>query len=72
MLGAGCLLVSCFTTAALARKHTVMVVLTHGDDNVSIAPLLAKYAAEGHAVHYAVFTGPQDPAGEPVQRSASR
>ena len=65
MLGASCLLVSCFTTAALARKHTVMVVLTHGDDNVSIAPLLAKYAAEGHTVHYAFFTGPQDPAGEP-------
>lgn len=66
LLGASCLLLFCLTHATFAaKKYTVMVVLTHGDDNVSIAPLLAKYAAEGHTVHYAVFTGLQDPSGEP-------
>jgi LmbE family N-acetylglucosaminyl deacetylase len=66
LLGASCLLVSCFTQAAFAaKKYTLLVVLTHRDDNVSIAPLLAKYTAEGHAVHYAMFTGVQDPTGDP-------
>jgi len=66
LLGLVFLLAFCFTPATLAaKKYTLLVVLTHGDDNVSIAPLLAKYAAEGHTVHYAVFTGLQDPSGEP-------
>jgi hypothetical protein len=66
LLGAGCLLAFCLTHVAFAAKrHTVLVVLTHRDDNVAIVPLLAKYAAECHAVHFAMFTGPQDPAGEP-------
>jgi LmbE family N-acetylglucosaminyl deacetylase len=42
----------------------MLVVLTHGDDIVSIAPLVARYSAEGYMVHYAIFTGLQDPAGE--------
>lgn len=59
LLGITCILVFCFTTAAFGKKHTVMIVLTHGDDLASIAPLPAKYAAEGHAVYYAIFTGTQ-------------
>jgi len=50
--------------AVAAKKNTLLVVLTHGDDNVSIAPLMARYAAEGHAVYYAMFTGVQDLAGQ--------
>src|SRR5215203_5045790 len=46
-----------------AKKNTLLVVLTHGDDIVSIAPLVAKSAAEGHTVYYAMFTGMQDPSG---------
>jgi LmbE family N-acetylglucosaminyl deacetylase len=66
LLGVGILLAFCFTPATLAaKKYTLLVVLTHRDDNVAIAPLLAKYAAEGHAVHFAMFTGVQDPTGEP-------
>jgi LmbE family N-acetylglucosaminyl deacetylase len=42
----------------------LLVVLTHGDDDVSIAPLMARYAAEGHTVYYAMFTGVQDLAGQ--------
>jgi LmbE family N-acetylglucosaminyl deacetylase len=65
LIGASCLLVFCLThTAFAAKKYTLLVVLTHGDDNMSIAPLLAKYATEGHTVHYATFTGLQDPSGE--------
>jgi LmbE family N-acetylglucosaminyl deacetylase len=40
------------------------VVLTHRDDNLAIAPLLAKYAAEGHAVYFAMFTAARDSTGE--------
>src|SRR5215203_5870322 len=66
LFGVGFLLAFCFTPATLAaKKYTLLVVLTHRDDNVAIAPLLAKYAAEGHAVHFAMFTGVQDPTGEP-------
>ena len=50
--------------AFAARPSTLLVVLTHGDDHMSIAPLSARYAAEGHAVYYATFTGMQDPTGE--------
>lgn len=66
LLGASCLLLFCFTQSTFAsKKHTLLVVLTHGDDKLAIAPLLAKYSSEGHAVNFAVFTGLQDPAGEP-------
>jgi LmbE family N-acetylglucosaminyl deacetylase len=69
LLGASCLLACCFTSGAFASKqHTLLVVLTHRDDNLAIAPLLAKYSAEGHAVHFAMFTGVQDPTGQPGSR----
>jgi LmbE family N-acetylglucosaminyl deacetylase len=59
------MLVTCCVPVAFASKNGVLlVVLTHGDDNVSIAPLMARYAAEGHSVHYAMFTGVQDLAGQ--------
>ena len=47
-----------------AAPHVLLVVLTHGDDDVAIAPLMARYAAAGDTVYYAMFTGVQDPAGE--------
>ncbi len=43
-----------------AKKHTLLIVLTHADDFVSIAPLIPKYAAEGHAVYYLALTGKID------------
>ena len=54
----------CSLAAVAATKHVLLVVLTHGDDDVSIAPLMARYAAEGHTVYYAMFTGVQDLAGQ--------
>jgi len=43
-----------------AKKHTLLIVLSHADDFISIAPLIPKYAAEGHAVYYMALTGRQD------------
>ena len=55
LLGASCLLVFCFTHAAFAaKKYTLMAVFAHPDDEVSIGPLLAKYASEGHTVHLVI------------------
>ena len=54
----------CSLATVAATKHVLLVVLTHGDDDVSIAPLMARYAAEGHTVYYAMFTGVQDLAGQ--------
>ncbi len=59
MLALGFLFVLCFNIQVFAKKYTLLVVLTHGDDLASIAPLPAKYAAERHAVYYAIFTGTQ-------------
>jgi len=70
MLCVGWLLVFCFSHTTFAKQHTLLVVLTHGDDAVSIAPLIARYATEGHTVHFAIFTGVQDPSdveGSPVR-----
>jgi hypothetical protein len=65
LLGAGLFLALCITHVIFAaEKHTLLVVLTHGDDDVTIAPLLAKSAAQGHTVYYAMFTGLQDLSGE--------
>jgi LmbE family N-acetylglucosaminyl deacetylase len=55
-----CILVFCFANAAFAKKHTVLIVLSHADDFMSIAPLIPKYAAEGHAVYYLALPGSQD------------
>ena len=59
-------------SAFAARKHSLLVVLTHGDDVASIAPLLAKSAAAGHDVYYAIFPGVQaaDEAGTELQCGA--
>jgi LmbE family N-acetylglucosaminyl deacetylase len=43
-----------------AKKHTLLIVLAHADDFISIAPLIPKYAAEGHAVYYLALTGRMD------------
>jgi LmbE family N-acetylglucosaminyl deacetylase len=59
------ILLTCFIPAAVAaKKYVLLVALTHGDDDVSIAPLMARYAAEGHTIFYAMFTGVQDLAGQ--------
>jgi Uncharacterized proteins, LmbE homologs len=39
------------------KKHTLLIVLCHADDFISIAPLIPKYAAAGHAVYYLALTG---------------
>lgn len=50
-LGIGCLLAISLTAPILgAEKYTLMAVLAHPDDEVSIAPMLARYANEGHTV----------------------
>jgi LmbE family N-acetylglucosaminyl deacetylase len=56
------LAVCCFPALA-ANSRVLLVVLTHGDDYVAIAPLIARAAAEGHTVYYAMFNGLQDLAG---------
>lgn len=48
--------------SAQRPPETLLVVLTHSDDPIAIAPLIAKYAAAGHPVYYALFTGVQDSA----------
>jgi len=59
------MLVECWAAAGVAAKQNVLlVVLTHGDDNVTLAPLMARYTAEGHTVYYAMFTGVEDLAGQ--------
>ena len=42
---------------ATSKKHTLLIVLCHADDFISIAPLIPKYAAEGHADYYLALTG---------------
>ena len=72
-LAVGVLLVLCLThPASAAKKHTLLVVFTHGDDVASIVPLLAKSSAEGHTVHYAIFPGVQaaDEAGKELNCGA--
>lgn len=58
------LVTCCAATSIAAKQDVLLVVLTHGDDDVSIAPLMARYAAEGRTVYYAMFTGVQDLAGQ--------
>ena len=41
-------------------KYTLLIILCHADDFISIAPLIPKYAAEGHAIHYLALTGRVD------------
>ena len=57
-------LILCSSVGVFAEKHTVLVALTHGDDLVPVAPLVARTSAEGNAVYFAMFTGLQDPSGE--------
>lgn len=42
--------------APAARAETLLAVFAHPDDELTVAPLLAKYAREGHAVHIAYAT----------------
>jgi len=52
--------------ASLARaqdKRTILAVLAHPDDESSVGPALAKYAAEGHEVHLALLTSGQAGSG---------
>jgi len=42
-----------------AEKMTVLAVFAHPDDEIAVAPLLAKYAAEGNDVYLATITSGQ-------------
>ena len=73
LLALSFLLAFCLSANTLtAKKHTLLVVFTHGDDVASIVPLLAKSAAEGHTVYYAIFPGVQaaDEAGKELNCGA--
>lgn len=47
------------TIFAQKKRNILLIVLTHGDDVASIAPILPKYSAEGHTIYYAIFPGAQ-------------
>ena len=65
LFGSTIALLLCGPSGAMAaKKHVLLVVLTHGDDNVALGPLMARYAAEGHTVDYTMFTGLEDLSGE--------
>jgi LmbE family N-acetylglucosaminyl deacetylase len=49
----------CGFPSILAADGTILAVFAHPDDETSVAPLLAKYAAEGHQVHLAIVTSGQ-------------
>ena len=73
LLALSLLLAFCLSANTLAaKKHTLLVVFTHGDDVASIVPLLAKSSAEGHTVYYAIFPGVQaaDEAGKELNCGA--
>ena len=48
------------TKSSPAKNHSLLIVLTHADDFISIAPLIPKYAAEGHAIYYLALTAKMD------------
>jgi LmbE family N-acetylglucosaminyl deacetylase len=56
--------------AASAQAHTIMAVFAHPDDERIVAPLLARYAREGHRIHWVISTdgskGVRDYAGIPA------
>jgi LmbE family N-acetylglucosaminyl deacetylase len=58
------------TAAAQQDRHTLVAVFAHPDDEVFVAPLLARYAREGHDVHLVIATdghlGVRDFAGIPA------
>jgi LmbE family N-acetylglucosaminyl deacetylase len=64
----GTMLVSALTIAqglsagnsSTGNKHSLLIILCHADDFISIAPLIPKYAAEGHSVNYLALTGKMD------------
>jgi len=40
-------------------KHRILAVFAHPDDEITVAPMLAKYAAEGHEVYLVTATSGQ-------------
>ncbi len=46
-------------TAAGTEKRTILAVFAHPDDETTVSPLLAKYAAEGHDVYLVTVTSGQ-------------
>jgi len=45
--------------ARAAERQTILAIFSHPDDETAIGPLLARYAAEGHAVHLITITSGQ-------------
>jgi len=50
--------ISCATQQA-EKKETILAIFAHPDDETTIAPVLAKYATEGHAVYLVIATDGQ-------------
>lgn len=62
--------------AAGERKRSVLAVFAHPDDEFTVAPLMVRYAAEGHSVHLVTVTSGQlgvtDHAGIPAGEQLAR
>lgn len=52
------LFISCSTPQA-DKKETILAIFAHPDDETTIAPVLAKYAANGHDVYLVISTDGQ-------------
>lgn len=51
-------------TQVTRHRHTLVAVLAHADDEVPIAPLLARYAREGAKVHMLIVSDGRAGAGQ--------
>jgi len=55
-----CILLFCgCTKSATTKKETILAIFAHPDDETTIAPVLAKYASEGHDVYLVISTDGQ-------------
>jgi LmbE family N-acetylglucosaminyl deacetylase len=49
-------LTSFITKTHQAEKKTIMAIFAHPDDEITVSPLLTKYATEGHIVYLVIVT----------------
>jgi len=54
-----CLLLFLPVLALAAGKGSILAIFAHPDDETTVGPLLARYAAAGHEVHLAIITSGQ-------------
>ena len=57
-IGFTLIFISC-ATKQLDKKETILAIFAHPDDETVVAPVLAKYAANGHAVYLVTATDGQ-------------